>query len=336
MTGYEKLLKILNSNPGVRIIIQTHDFPDPDAAASAFGLQKFLQHYGFESDIVYNGEIAKPNLYHMINLFNIEMTHIKYADIKKSDFVIIVDAQRANTNITDCGGTVIGCIDHHPSFARDKYRFNDIRMVGACSTIIASWFKATGIEMSNELATALLYGIKVDTDTLTRGVKDLDIDIYAMLHRISDCDVITSLATNKIEAKDLKAYGAALQNVVIRDNLGFAEIPFSCPDAIIAMISDFILDVDVVSMSVVYSKREEGLKFSVRSKVPKIMNAGKVINKSLSDIGSGGGHPTMAGGFVPANVYKNRSVDYIREHIQQKFIECAKNEEMLVKSVATL
>lgn len=310
---------LLNLLKNRRVLIQTHNFPDPDAAASAYGLQIFLKNFDIPSDIVYDGEISKPNLMHMLETLNIEMTHISQADIKKSDYIVIVDAQSSNSNITDCGGTVVACIDHHPTFIKTKYLFKDIRIVGACSSIIASWFKSGNIEISANLATALIYGIRIDTDALTRGVKDLDIDMYAMLHRIADVDIINSLSMNKLEFSDLKAYGAALQNVTIKDSLGFAEIPFDCPDSLVAMISDFILDIDVVSMSVVYSRRRDGLKFSVRSKLPKIINAGKVINRSLMEIGSGGGHPTMAGGFIPASSYS--CMGDVRESIQNRFIE---------------
>ena len=31
------------------VYIQTHNFPDPDAIASAYGLKKLLSHYGINS-----------------------------------------------------------------------------------------------------------------------------------------------------------------------------------------------------------------------------------------------------------------------------------------------
>lgn len=305
-----------------RVFIQTHNFPDPDAVASAYGVQMFLKHFNINSVIIYDGEISKINLIKMIDVLNIEMHRIsEIKDMNKSDCIIIVDAQSANSNVSECKGSVVACIDHHPTFIKTKYLFRDIRFVGACASIIAHWFRSEGISISQNLATALLYGIKVDTAELSRGVKELDIDMYCMLYKIADIDIINSLSMNTILLSDLKAYGTAIQNVMIKCGIGFAEIPFDCPDALIAMISDFILDVDVVSISVVYSKRKEGLKFSVRSKIPRLINAGKIIQRSLSGIGNGGGHPTMAGGFIPAETCS--SIENIREFIQKRFIESA-------------
>ena len=45
-----------------------------------------------------------------------------------------------------------------------EYAFKDVRMVGACCTIIAQYFKDFGIVPDSHTATALLFGIKMDTN----------------------------------------------------------------------------------------------------------------------------------------------------------------------------
>ena len=44
---------------GHNIYIQTHNFPDPDAIASAYGLQKLLLFYEIPSTLCYDGRIDK-------------------------------------------------------------------------------------------------------------------------------------------------------------------------------------------------------------------------------------------------------------------------------------
>ena len=53
----DELLKVLKKSDK-RIFIQTHDFPDPDAIASAFGLQNFMENFGISSQITYCGDIV--------------------------------------------------------------------------------------------------------------------------------------------------------------------------------------------------------------------------------------------------------------------------------------
>ena len=84
------------------------------------------------------------------------------------------------------------------------------------------------------------------------------------------------------------------------DGAGFAVIPFDCPDALIAIISDFILSLDVVDISVIYAIRRDGIKFSVRSE-RKDIDAGALVKQALEGLGSGGGHKSMAGGFIPSD-----------------------------------
>lgn len=44
----KELIQLLK---GKNAYIQTHDFPDPDALATAFALQEYLKYYGIEATI---------------------------------------------------------------------------------------------------------------------------------------------------------------------------------------------------------------------------------------------------------------------------------------------
>ena len=46
MSKITDLIALCQGNP---VYIQTHNFPDPDAIATAFGLQKLLEEYGITS-----------------------------------------------------------------------------------------------------------------------------------------------------------------------------------------------------------------------------------------------------------------------------------------------
>ena len=83
----------------------------------------------------------------------------------------------------------------------------------------------------------------------------------------------------------------------IYDKIGFSYIPFSCPDALIAILSDFILSLVEVEVAIVFSFRADGIKLSVRSENPDI-HAGNLLHEALNDIGNGGGHASMGGGLI--------------------------------------
>ena len=292
---------------GRSLYIQTHNFPDPDAIASAFGLQKLFALFGVESRLCYVGRIDRVNTRKMTELLGIEMSSYDELEeeMSEDDHIICVDSQKGSGNIKDLKGNEIACIDHHPFIEVEGLVFHEVRYVGSCSTIIASYFTELEKEPDAAVATALLYGLKMDTLNFTRGVQDEDISMFSWLLKRSDRAMLSKLEHDSMEYNDLRAYGTAIQNIEVYGRLGLAMIPFSCPDALVATISDFILSLDAVEVAVVYSKRTDGYKFSARSEVPEDVNAGTLLASVLAGFGDGGGHAFMAGGLIPAeNVIK--------------------------------
>lgn len=294
-----KLDELIALCQGHLIYIQTHNFPDPDAIASAYGLQKLLALYGVESKLCYDGRIDKLSASKMLEAFHIEM--LPYAqlvpDMRETDRIICVDSQKHGGNVTDFIGDEVACIDHHPTFVPVEYRYQDIRITGACATLIAEYYALSGSEPDRDTATALLYGVKMDTLQFTRGVTELDIQMFGFLFPRCDQEKLADLERNNMEFTDLKAYGAAIESIELYDKVGFSCIPFSCPDALIGILSDFILALIEVEVAVVFSFREDGIKLSVRSEDPDI-HAGNLLHEALRDIGSGGGHASMGGGLI--------------------------------------
>lgn len=300
-----------------RVYIQTHNFPDPDAIGSAFGLQRLLERYGIESKICYDGRIDKLSTAKMLDLLGIEMFsgEALAAEMKEDDCIICVDSQKNAGNITDLAGDEIAAIDHHPTYVEVPYRYSDIRTVGACATIIALYYRDRGLTPDAQAATAMLYGIKMDTLNFTRGVTEEDIQAFSLLLPLSDKRTLAMLEHSQLEFSDLKAYGAAIENIKVYGYYGFSRIPFSCPDAMIAILSDFILSLVEVQVSIIYCVRKDGLKLSVRSETDEV-DAGELVHRALEGIGNGGGHATMAGGLIPAEnlpLLGNFPDDFLRE-----------------------
>lgn len=307
--NWKDLVELLK---GHKTYIQTHNFPDPDALGSAYGLQQFLKYHGVETSLCYDGSISTLSARKMIEEFEIEVTNAAdLPEMKEEDYIVLVDGQKYNANFTDLIGDEVACIDHHPTFVECEYKYSDIRLVGACSSLIAEYYYKSNTPIEEKAASALMYGLRMDTASLTRGVTQLDIDMFSYLYKYTDNDKITMLYINTMEMDDLKAYGAAIENIKVVESIGFAHIPFECNDALIAMISDFILSLNEVSACVVYANREGGYKISVRS-VSEHIHSGKLIADALEGIGNGGGHAAMAGGVI----YKEKAED-IRENIEE-------------------
>ena len=295
MTKLEELLKQINRK---HVYIQTHNFPDPDAIASALGIQELLKHNGITSTICYKGKIDRYSTDKLRELMNIELLNVEDlgAILTEEDEVILVDAQKGNSNIIDITGDEIICIDHHPENEKFSYRFKDIRPgVGACATIVAQYFFENEIPMDRRIATTLTYGIRIDANNLSRGVSKLDIEMLYRMFDECDYEVIHMLENSNLCFDDLMAYSSAISN-----------------------ISDFMLALKEVSFSVVYSRKSDGIKLSVRSE-KSMLDAGKIVAEALKGIGNGGGHASMAGGFVPCTG-SDMDVKLLEAQMKERFL----------------
>lgn len=296
----ERLLELCADRP---VYVQTHNYPDPDALAAGHGLCMLLRHKGLNATLCYDGELDKRACKKMVDTFKICATPLnQLPKLPQNAMVICVDSQRGNGNVTELRGEVSACIDHHPTFAVTEDNFQDLRCVGACSSLVAEYFQMLGIAPDRDTASALLYGMQVDTHRFSRGVTELDIAMLGFLNDFCDGDALRRVTSNTMAFADLKAYANAIENLKVYGVAGFAQIDFACSNDLVAMISDFFLGLSEIDLSVVYCRREDGIKFSVRSKLSEI-HAGDWIHSALREWGIGGGHSYMAGGVLsPENI----------------------------------
>jgi nanoRNase/pAp phosphatase (c-di-AMP/oligoRNAs hydrolase) len=316
MTKLDELIQCIE-NP--HVYVQMHNYPDQDALASAMGLRALLYARGKKATIIYHGMIDKDNTLKMIELLKIQIQPVESLTLKEEDEIIIVDGQKGNINMHDIIGKEIACIDHHPTQNTDHYRFFDIRSnVGACSSIIASYFIENEIPMSTDIATALVYGLKMDTSQLSRGVSNLDITMFGYLFQRSDNMKLRTFETSSLKISDLTNYQKAISDLDLFGNIAVSNIGNDCPEAIIGSVNDFLLTLSEVEFTVIYSYRAGGIKFSLRSTLPSI-DASEVIRQALRGLGDGGGHNDMAAGFIP-NVKDEKLAENLAKTVTERII----------------
>ncbi len=315
----KRLECLLETLKGHRVFIQTHNFPDPDAISSAYGLQRLLTHFDIPARICYKGSISKASIAGLVHIFNIEMTEVdELYEMTADDYVVTVDTQPNNSNVANTRGTVVACIDHHPTVVVSDYQYRDVRICGSCATLVADYFFSNDIELDTDTATVLLYGLKMDTESFNRGVTELDIEMFRRLFVLCDEDRLKQLSNHQMEFKELKAYTEALTTITVYDGVGFAFINCQASDGLIASVCDFMLTLVEIQFAIAYGYRGDGLKFSIRSSLD-YLDAGTITSNALKDIGTGGGHAMMAGGYMPFDKLADADFD-LREEIQNRFM----------------
>lgn len=335
---FRQFLGTLRTAP--RVFIQTHDFPDPDAIGSACGMQRILHHFGIDAQICYRGSIHNDATLHILKEYDISLLDASHlGNMTLADKILLVDGQKLNANMTDLPGDEVACIDHHPDNEKVTLAYEDIRPCGACASIVAEYFRLLDVPLDQKTATLLLFGLQMDTGNLQRGVTSLDIAAFSQLFPLADGNMLQKLAGRTMREKDLRAFGTAIETVTVAGSLGTAFIPFACDDYLIAQIADFILSLAEVDTAIVYSLRDTGLKFSARTLLPEI-HCGNLLQKCLeAEGGSGGGHPHMAGGFIPRekipSLYgesqsweaKKYNMAEFRKHLAERIAKCSSPSE---------
>ena len=325
-TKLDILANLLKDAPD-EVFLQPHNVPDPDAIASSLGLQYLLAQKGIESKIVYDQEIEKANSLKMLELFDIPMIRAAEAyTLGTEDWAVLVDAQKGNANITDLPTDEVAVIDHHEYKGNQGYRFEDVRTnIGSCSAIIAEYFFENNIAPPKLIATALLYGIFMDTDNLTKGVNTLDIDMFYQLYPLADIHLVAELRENEISINDLYLYADAFKTVEIYHEIAFLSLK-SHNDSLLGAASDIVKNINGVNVVVAYATREKGIKLSTRSLFWGI-KANDLARYLVEGIGFGGGHDHMAGGFIPLeNIPKDCHIDTYLKHRAIAFWERIKKE----------
>ena len=280
------------------IVVQCHNNPDADAIASGYGVYTYLKENGKEVRLVYSGfaRIQKSNLCLMIETLEIP---IEYVDtLEEPSLLVTVDCQYGEGNVERFNAKKIAVIDHH-QLSDEVYEMSEIRSnIGSCSTIVWDMLRAEGINVNNDkkLATALYYGLLMDTNNFTEISHPLDKDLRD--EAMYEQSLVLRFRNTNLSLKELVIAGKALLDYQYNEKYRFAVVLAEpCDPNILGMISDLILEVDVVDTCLVYSVLSSGIKLSVRSCIKEV-KASDMVQVVTEGIGSGGGHLVKAGGFI--------------------------------------
>jgi nanoRNase/pAp phosphatase (c-di-AMP/oligoRNAs hydrolase) len=284
--------------PGSPVAVQTHDFPDIDAVASAWALSSLLRLRGFEASCRYRGEIRSRSLKSLIEKLGIGIS--PETGVGGEPQILVVDGSPANGNVTLGSGRLVGVIDHHYRTGATEAPYLDLRPeLAACSTMIRGYWVEARLEMPRGIATALLAGLQSDTDFLSRRCSDEDFAAYEDLYRAGDWELASRIVRTVLDLRELALVVSAIEGAVVRNGLLFAYVADSCGQEALAVLAEFALRAEELSAAVAAELDEGGVRVSVRTKSAEV-SAFELVRSALKGIGTGGGHAHSAGGAIPA------------------------------------
>ena len=299
----ERIRSLFGDKDKIHILLQ-HD-PDPDALGSALALRELLGRNRTTTPIVTFGEVTRPENLAMIRLLDIQVDRISYEELHKDGArLALVDVQPPYFDKSL--GAVDLVVDHHPKRAVFNALFTDLRTpYGATSTIFTEYLRAAGMEPSQRLATALLYGIKTDTLFLERGSNLADLNAFTFLYPFANKAMITRIERPALPREDLEALGRALSRLKLENGVAVIHLGEVKREDVIPQMAEFCLQIEGVEWAVVSGLSDNRVVISVRN-VGYVKSAGEVMKKLYDNIGSAGGHRAMAKAVVPLDRFKER------------------------------
>ncbi|MCL7411393.1 MAG: DHH family phosphoesterase [Methanosarcinaceae archaeon] len=316
-----------------KLAIVVHDNPDPDAISSAFALKEVAKSLGVESTILYHGEISHQENKAFVNLLGIELERMEGHDISKFDKIALVDCAVPGSNNNIPTGLPIGIIiDHHPLGEMEiNAEYVDVRPnVGATATILTKYLQELNVDITTNLATALLYGIRTDTQDFKRNTDPADLSAASFLYPLSDHEILEQLERPSMSIETLDVLGDAIVNrqvigSYLLTNVGTIRDRDTLPQA-----ADYLLNLEGISTSIVFGVSEDKIFISGRSHDIRI-NLGDVMKRAFGDE-IGGGHATFAAAQIPLGVFsasKDRQtlLKLVNEAVMKKFLGVVGVEE---------
>ncbi len=271
---------------------------DPDAMASALAMKRLIRQRVSEVTIAHVNEIRRVNNLAMIQLLKIPL--VKIRQVKPAEYTkrVLIDSQPPhNPEFMKWDFDVV--IDHHPLTTGWDAPFVDIRPeYGAASSMLTEYLRTLKIKPSVALATALIYGIKTDTNNFEKECTIQDVLCFQYLFKHMNRHLLHKIEASNIRRSELKYFRRAFEEVKIRKKRLLAHIGRVPNPDILVIIADFFNHVHEIGWVFISGEYKDRLVVIIRCDGYR-KDAGKLAQKVFGSLGFAGGHREKARAEVP-------------------------------------
>jgi nanoRNase/pAp phosphatase (c-di-AMP/oligoRNAs hydrolase) len=180
-----------------RLLILTHDNPDPDALAAGWVLRHIVrQRHGLPATLCYEGVVGRAENRAMVDLLRIPLVPLSPRVLERHDAIALIDTQPLTGNNSLPADRLPQLVfDHHPlRRATRDVPFADVRPdYGATATIMNEYLDASGLPILPRYATALFYAIRSETQNLGREASTPDQRAFLSLFPRTDNRLVSRI-----------------------------------------------------------------------------------------------------------------------------------------------
>lgn len=319
----EKLLDLFEKNQRWLILISA----DPDAMASAMALKRIMAGRVGEVGIAHVNEISRPDNLAMMRLLRIPTKKCTPTLCAQYDRFALVDSQpHHHPDFATIPFSLV--IDHHPKGAASPVQAEFVEIVpeyGANATILTEYLYNLNIRPGKLLATALLYGIKTDTQSFERDFHDTDMRAFRYLAKFYNRALLHKIIRSEFKLEWLTYFAQAFRKMRVFGKAIFIFMGKVESSDILVILADFFLRVHGVSATIVSGIFQDKLVVVFRGDGLR-QDMGKYAQRLFGEYGSAGGHRTMARAEVPLSKVCDQHVSQFIWDRLQVCSSCRKGE----------
>jgi nanoRNase/pAp phosphatase (c-di-AMP/oligoRNAs hydrolase) len=285
------------------VLILTHDNPDPDGLASGKALAMLLSAWNIPSQMIYMGLVGRAENRAILRYLTPEWEFVNTLPNPKGySAVALVDTQpgAGNNSLPDDMIPDIVIDHHHPIRpASENVRYADIRAkIGATVSMVYQYLDMAQVPIPPELATAMFYGLRSDTNGLSRGTTTTDGVIYIKLLDVLDHKLLLQVEQSGLAREYFNAFSRGLMDAqIVGKSITTYLGEMHRPD-LVAEMADLLVRLEDVDAALCLGVYRNTLYFSLRTSCIDD-DAGILVQQIIIPPGKAGGHGSIAGGQYP-------------------------------------
>ncbi|HDQ04994.1 MAG TPA: hypothetical protein ENN23_10660 [Deltaproteobacteria bacterium] len=320
----QKIMEIVR--PGDSMAFMMYGSPDPDAIASAMALHRIIQQTkGLVRYVFLSTEpLARQQNIELAKAMRLNIQLINKVDLSSFRLISVFDAQPSFFKETIPAHMVF---DHHPREGQWQADLEDIRPdYGALSSVMTEYLLCCGVKVPRSLHTALMYGIKTDTNNFNRDTIFEDISAYTHHSKRANIQLIQRIELNQTPTSFLKHFEHAYHHAInFRSGrvcyLGQTQSADAC-----VQVADFF--VRLISVNYVVVAGIVGNKFIVIFRGDGYRrDCGKLAQRAFGDLGNGGGHRSAARMEIPLDILRQKlNGDFSQKNVDRFLLSSLKRK----------
>jgi nanoRNase/pAp phosphatase (c-di-AMP/oligoRNAs hydrolase) len=241
----------------------------------------------------------------------------------------MVDAQPGAGNVNfDPSLRLDVVIDHHPIRRETRSaRFTDIRSrYGSTSTILYEYLKAARIEIPTPVATAMVYGIRSDTQDLGRESTKADLDAFLDLYPLANARALGRIVQAPLPRGYFSKLRIALDQATVYGDRVVSFLGDLDSPEMVAEAADLLLRGEDINWAMCLAVIDGWLHLSLRT-TDRDRHAGRIARNLGGRRGFGGGHQALAAAQIPlpAKNAGNRQTKALIRGITKRYLKATGN-----------